>query len=140
MATTGNSFACVWRHATITLLTHELTRQGTENLACPTACNMPPSRLHHPMQGHPLTPAVWARCKCDHLRPLSSLTSLTSIELYRCGLSELQALATLTSLRIARLHANPDIKDVQPLSSLCKLTRLQLSQVSFTSAKARDLW
>ena len=71
-----------------------------------------------------------ARCKCDHLKPLSSLTGLTSIELYRCGLTELQALSSLTSLRIARLHANPDVKEVQPLSTLCKLTRLQLSQVS----------
>ena len=44
-------------------------------------------------------------------------------------LRHVQALASLTDLRIARLHANPDIKDVQPLSTLCNLTRLQLSQV-----------
>ena len=61
------------------------------------------------------------------MRPLSELTMLTSIELYRCDLSNLQALSTLTGLQIARLHANPKITDISPLSTLLNLTRLQVS-------------
>ena len=66
----------------------------------------------------------------DNLRPLAELTALTSVELYRCNLSNLQALSCLTGLLIARLHANPKIRDISPLSTLHSLTRLQASVAS----------
>ena len=60
------------------------------------------------------------------LSPLSGLTKLTELYLFRNTIADLSPLSNLTELRELDLSANSYISDLSPLSGLIKLRNLQL--------------
>ena len=63
--------------------------------------------------------------KISDLRPLASLTNLTTLNLTYNKISDLKPLANLTNLTTLILTFN-EISDIKPLSRLTKLTTLQI--------------
>ena len=60
------------------------------------------------------------------LSPLSSLTKLTELNLFRNTIADLSPLSNLTELRVLDLSANSYISDISPLSGLTMMRTLHL--------------
>ncbi len=72
--------------------------------------------------------------KITDLRPLSTLTNLTTLSLRNNQITDLTPLSTLTNLTTVYLHNN-QITDLKPLSTLINLTYLRLDNNQITDLK-----
>ena len=72
--------------------------------------------------------------KISDLRPLASLTNLTTLNLTYNKISDLKPLANLTNLTTLILTFN-EISDIKPLSRLTKLTMLQIGANKISDIK-----
>ncbi|MEP0798282.1 leucine-rich repeat domain-containing protein [Trichocoleus sp. DQ-A3] len=119
------------KHTVEVLLKHAGTDDYDEANEILLSCTELDLRLNEISDLKPLSSltnltSLTLNCKISDLKPLSSLTKLTYLNLYENLISDLKPLSPLLNLTDLSLDCN-QINDISPLSSLTNLTTLGLS-------------